>query len=306
MPDLAVIGDINADILMPIDKFPELEKEVSAKDLKVTPGGNACNSALACSKLGIDTGFIGKLGNDLFGNFLKENLEENGVDTRALISGDLLTSGATCALIKASGRAFVSFKGDAARLSINDIDWDYVKDAKGVLFSGSYHVLDLRPDLPDALKKAKELGLITFLDTTYDTKGEWKDLYPAIPYIDYLFVGSEGEVMAGSPDPVEIGKFFQDLGAKLVVVKRGDEGSYIFKKNSMSKLSAFDVEAVDGTGCGDAFVSGFIYGVLSGFELEKSHIFASACGGITATGYGTASQPNLREVKEFLESKGLM
>ncbi len=54
MPELVVIGDINVDVLMPIKKFPELEKEVSAESLTLTPGGNGCNSALAAAKLGID------------------------------------------------------------------------------------------------------------------------------------------------------------------------------------------------------------------------------------------------------------
>ncbi len=198
-------------------------------------------------------------------------------------------------------RAFVSFKGSAAHLSKNEINWDYVKTAKGVLFSGFYHIRDLRNDLAEVCKKAKDFGVKVFLDTTFDPILKWDDLFPALPYIDYLFVGCEGEVITGSKIPEEIGNFFLEKGSKVVIVKRGDEGSHIFTKNSKQSLPAFKVDVVDGTGCGDAFVSGVIYGILEGMDIETAHKFGAAAGAITATGFGTTSQPTISDIKNFLE-----
>ena len=92
-----------------------------------------------------------------------------------------------------------------------------------------------------------------------------------------------------------------EKGAKLVVVKRGGEGSHVFTSSGVHSLPSFRVNVLDPTGSGDEFDSAFIYGVLKGFELEKCHEYAAAAGAISVAGYGAKAQPTTKEIEAFLK-----
>lgn len=303
--DVVVIGDINVDVLTSVNELPKKEEEVALKSLKLAPGGNACLSALACSKLGLTTGFIGKISKDTFGGYLLDTLQKENVDVGGLkiVSGQ---TGATVALVYPdSKRSFLSHKGVTATLSYKDIDFDYLSGTKVILLAGYYHCEALRQDALLLFKKAKERGILTAIDTSFDTKGNWEDVYPLLKYTDVFFLGCEREGVTGEKSPMRAGNFLLERGVRLACVKMGEEGSIIMSKNKgCEEIRGFKVDSVDGTGCGDAFNAGFLLGILEKRSLRQSGFFANAVGALVSTKYGGyAAMPTRTEIEKFLKEK---
>jgi len=303
--DVVVVGDINVDILAPVSQLPKPEEEVSLKELHLSPGGNACNSALACSRLGLVTGFIGKISKDPLGGYLMGVLEKESVDIGGLkiVPGN---TGATVALVYPdSRRSFLSYKGATSTLSLRDVDFDYLRGAKVLFLAGYYHCASLRQDAVTLFKKAKEKGMFTALDTSFDTKGKWTDVYPLLKYTDVVFLGSsEREGVTGEKSPIRAGTFLLKHGARIACVKMGDEGSIIMSERGAEEVPAFKVNAVDGTGCGDAFNAGFLLGLSEKKSLKQCGLLGNAVGAIVATKYGVyEALPTRKELEAFIRER---
>ncbi len=303
--DVAVVGDINVDILSSVSQLPKKEEEVSLEKMHLAPGGNACLSALACRRLGMGTGFVGKIGNDPFGGYLLDVLQDEGVDIGGLkiVKGQ---TGATVALVYPdSKRSFLSYKGVTSSLSLRDVDWEYISSADVLLLAGFYHCSSLRADGMLLFKKAKEKGMTTAIDTSFDTKGRWKDVYPLLKYTDIFFLGCEREGVTGEKAPMSAGSFLLERGVKTACVKMGEEGSIVMdREEGCEEVPAFDVEAVDGTGAGDAFNAGFLLGLKEGRPLRERGLLANAVGALVATEYGGyGALPTRKRLEEFLEER---
>ena len=137
--DAIVIGELNIDLILWGAPFPEYEKEKLAEDMRFTMGSSSAITAHNLSTIGSKAGFIGLAGNDTFGNYIIKNLRRSGVDTSAIIRDDSLKTGATIVLTNPPKKALVTYMGAMAELSIDDIDWDYIKDARH-LHLGSYYL----------------------------------------------------------------------------------------------------------------------------------------------------------------------
>lgn len=303
--DVAVVGDINVDVLTSVSRLPEVEEEVSLKEMHLAPGGNACLSALACSKLGMSTGFVGKIGKDAFGGYLLDLLQKESIDIGGLKISEGQT-GATVALVYPdSRRSFMSYKGVTADLSLRDVDFEYISTAKFLLLAGFYHCISLRDKAPEIFRRAKGMGITTALDTSFDTKGRWDDVFPVLKHTDIFFLGSsEREGVTGQKSPMRAGKFLLDHGVRIACIKMGEEGSIIMTENGSEEIPGFKVDAVDGTGAGDAFNAGFLLGMSEGKSLRSCGLLGNAVGALTATKYGGyAALHDKPQVENFLKGR---
>jgi sugar/nucleoside kinase (ribokinase family) len=153
------------------------------------------------------------------------------------------------------------------------------------------------------LKQAKEAGVTTCLDTVYDATGRWMDvLAPCLPYAD-VFLPSleEAKCLTGKEEPAEIAKVLMDRGVKTVAIKLGERGSYVRSADGEVRAPAYKVRAVDGTGSGDAFVAGYLAGIISGWDMERTARFANAVGALCVTALGTtAGVRNMQDTERFL------
>jgi sugar/nucleoside kinase (ribokinase family) len=125
------------------------------------------------------------------------------------------------------------------------------------------------PRMAKVLKAAQARGLTTSLDTAWDLKGKWlKTLKPCLPFLDY-FMPSEREVkmLLGHVQTAKAARAFQKMGAKNVVLKLGEKGSYLLSRSGAEiKVPAFKAKVVDTTGAGDAFCAGFLKGLSLGLD----------------------------------------
>ena len=153
------------------------------------------------------------------------------------------------------------------------------------------------------LKTAQEAGVTTCVDTVWDATGRWMELMaPLFPHTD-LFLPSLAEAVeiTGRTEPPDVAAALLDLGVKTVALKMGEEGSYVRTADTELRVPAYDVDVIDGTGAGDAFVAGFICGHLAGWDLARTTRFANAVGALCTTGTGTtAGVSDFASTIEFL------
>jgi sugar/nucleoside kinase (ribokinase family) len=306
---IVCLGQIVADIIAkPVLEMPEKGKLKLLKNISLRSGGGAVNTAISLSKLGIKASVIGKVGNDGFAKFVLEDLKKNNVETKGIsVDRDAGTS-ANLVLVSSDGeRSFLQYIGANAEFKENDINWEIIKKAKILHYTGALLLFkfDGKP-AARVLKKVKELGITTSLDIVWDPKGEWmKKLRYCLPYVD-IFVPSfiEGKMLTGKNKKEEIAEELLKRGVKTVAITLGKDGCYIRTKTEKISLPAYKTKVVDTTGAGDAFAAGFLTGYLRGYDLLNTGKLANAvaCMCVSKIG-GTEGIRSLKETLEFIKEK---
>lgn len=305
MSEIVCLGIVVADVIAwPVDAYPQRGELSLCREMWPSIGGCAANTSIGLQKLGVPTSIIGKVGRDGFGDMVRGILQSHGLNTAGLATDESAKTSATMVMIAGDGeRSFIHYIGANAEFTAEDINWDLLQDAKLVHVAGHF-VMPKFDGSPTAqvLKKAREMGLKTALDTVWDASGRWMEtLRPALPYIDY-FVPSFHEArqcVPGATTPQEVARAFQDEGVGVVALKMGEKGCYIRSGDDEWRIPAYKVESVDATGAGDAFAAGFLAGVVNDFDLEQTGRLANAVGASCVTQVGTIA--GIRPLNETLE-----
>ncbi len=262
-------------------------------------GGSAGNTILGLACLGVTTGFIGKVGNDTYGDFYRENLAQNGIEDKLLTSN--LPSGVASTFISPEGeRTFGTYLGAAASLKAEDLTPDMF-EGYAYLYVEGYLVQDHAMILR-AIELAKKAGLLVCLDmASYNIVEGDKDFFTLLidKYVDILFANEEeARAFTGCCQPKEA---LDILGSKchIAIVKVGAEGSYVRRGSETVKVQAMDVhKVIDTTGAGDYFASGFLYGLTCGYTLEQCARIGSLLAGNVIQVVGTTvSAEKWNEIK---------
>lgn len=297
-----VAGNAVVDIIgKPIDRLPERGRLLLIDTLETHIGGNGPNVAAALARLGTRVAVAGRVGDDLYGRFLLEALQREGVQTGAMVCGDGVT-GVTLVAVDSTGeRSFLHHLGENARFGPDDLDWDQARH-HDVFLLAAHFVLPAMDGAPAAaaLARARQLGLQTALDVCWDREGRWWSLLaPCMPHVDY-FLPSEEEarMLSGESEPSAMAAFFLDHGCGAVAIKRGEQGSYFRAGETSFFTPAFRVPVAETTGAGDCFVAGFLTGLLRGWEWETTLRFANACGAHSVQSVGAVT--GMRQAEEIL------
>ncbi len=304
-------GIIVADIVVsPVDQFPERGQLQQVENADLYIGGLAAATARSLCRLGVAAGVLGKVGTDQFGDYLEKVLEEAGVDMRGFLRDENTTTCIVIALIAGDGeRSFLVYPGSSAEFQEEDIDFDLVKQAKIFHYGGpaSTSAMEGEP-LARVMKRARDLGCKTSIDTVWDSTGRWMEtLGAAIGHTDYLFTSyEEGRELSGTGDIHKMAETFLDMGVELAIIKMGPEGSYIRSRDTEVRIPAHQVDAVDTTGAGDCYVGGFLKGLVEGWPLEKTARFANAVGGLATTQRGgSEAVTSIEAVEKFTKEHPL-
>lgn len=294
MADVTCLGILVADVIgKPVDVIPERGKLVLVDTMELHTGGCASNTGTALAKIGIDTVIMGKVGSDGFGDFMVGELSKHGADCSGIVRDPKTHTSATMVMVHGDGeRSFIHYIGANAQLREEDVSFDVVRKS-GILHVAGTFLMPAFDGQPTAnvLKKAKDLGITTSLDTCWDSRGNWmKLLAPCLPYIDY-FVPSieEARMITGRHEPADIAGLLLDRGVGTVALKMGDQGCYIRSKDIELSIPIYQVEAVDACGAGDAFAAGWLAGVVNGWDLERTGKFANAVGAFCVTALGATT-----------------
>jgi sugar/nucleoside kinase (ribokinase family) len=309
MADVTCLGILVADLVgKPVEEYPERGKLVLVDQLELHSGGCAASTGVALAKIGIKAGMIGKVGSDGLGDFMVGVLEKHGIDSRGVVRDPKAGTSGTMVMVHADGeRSFIHYLGANATLTEDDVDFDLLKGTKILHVAGSFLMTAFDGE-PTArvLKRAQGLGIITTLDTAWDSKGRWMSLLaPCLPYVDYAVPSiEEARMVTGKHDPADVAKVLMDHGVKVAGLKMGEEGCYIRSADEEIRIPKYDVEAIDALGAGDCFAAGFLTGILHGWDLEKTGRFANAVGACCVQALGaTTGVRSLEDTIAFMESK---
>jgi len=312
MIDVACIGILVADVIAkPVDSIPKPGLLERIDSIAIYSGGCAMSAGIDMSKIGLRTAVLGKVGNDSFGSFLCGELEKYNVETAGIAIDRNIQSSASVVISASNGeRSFLHVVGANGTFCYDDINWDIIEDSRIVFVAGTM-LMDAfdGADCARVLKKCKEMGKTTVLDTAWDSKGRWMNvLKPCMPYIDVFMpsIDEAIELAGGEKDPAKIADIFFDLGVRQVVIKLGSQGCYLreTKEAEGVVIPCFKVKAVDTTGAGDSFCAGFLSGMAKGLSFTECGRFANAVGAhcVQAMGASTGIR-SYEEIQEFIRKQ---
>ncbi|PRX22367.1 fructokinase [Orenia metallireducens] len=304
-----------------IDFIPLDQNNMS---FKKNPGGAPANVAVGLSNLGAKTTFVGKVGNDLLGHFLKETLDEKGVNTESMILTDEARTGLVFVTLDESGERSFSFYINPSAdtfLRKEDIDNEIFKEHK-ILHFGSISLIN-EPACSAtkyAVQQAKEQGMLISYDPNLrlnlwkSSEAAKEGIVSMLGEADILKISDEELEFITGNDDVESGvkQLEEEYNISLIYITFGSKGSYYYYKGELEFVPAIKVETVDTTGAGDAFVSGILYNLnetdkqinkLDKEFLNTTTKFASVSGALAASQKGAMSAlPTLEQVKELLKN----
>ena len=266
---------------MTLVDMPALEKilnQVSSRSIAV-PGGSACNTAVGIGQLGGPTRFVGKRGNDDTGQFFQNALVERGVEPMLMTSA--LPTGRVLSIITPDAqRTMLTYLGASADTQPEEITTECFTDTAVVHLEG---YLLFNPELmAAALKAVKKAGALISLDlASFTVVEQSKAILDDIIENDVnILIANEDEALAytGLKDEVRaLARLAQHVD--LAILKVGARGSFIQQEDRVVCIPAQGSgKAIDTTGAGDLWASGFLYGLVNGYSHEKSGRLASACG----------------------------
>jgi sugar/nucleoside kinase (ribokinase family) len=305
--DVVCLGILVADaIARPVDDVPPRGALELVDEISLHAGGCALNTASALVRLGLEARVVGKVGVDPFGDFILKLLDERGVDRRGVLQDSAVSTSATVVLVDSAGeRTFLHLPGANGELRREELDEDALFSGRALHVAGALVMPELDGS-PTAgvLEEAKARGLTTSLDTVWDATGRWERLLPSLPHLD-LFVPSlaEGSAISHEPEPESVAAWLRERGVGTVAIKLGAEGCFVASEEFEGFVAAPAVEAIDGTGSGDAFAAGLLYGHLAGWPLERAAALANAAGALAATAVGAVE--GVRGLEETLALAGL-
>lgn len=305
--DVIVVGELNIDLIMnQMDAFPETGKEILARQMTFTLGSSAAIFASNISTLEIKVAFIGKIGNDLFGSFCRDQLHSKGVDTSMIFLDNALSTGATVILNNGEDRANVTYAGAMDFLTPDEITEEMLSKGKHLHFSSYFMQEGFKDKLDILFEKAKKAGLTTSLDIQWDPAERWDfDYRRILPLVD-VFLPNEKELLCITKQST-IERAINELSAfaNTIVVKRGAHGSLMHYQNSLLPCGPFiNKNVVDAIGAGDSFNAGFISRFVQQYPLADCQKFGNLTGAISTTkAGGTNAFVNYQETMRIAKEK---
>lgn len=314
MGKIVALGEVVADIYRG-ESASSVEMPFTAR-----PGGAPANVAVAASRLGTEATFVGSVGNDLFGAFILDALEAEGVDTDGVrrCEPPTRTSLAFVEIDKEGDREFTFYRSDPAAdelLSPEDISEELFSGASFVNFGSIPLIQDpVASAIKEAAKRAAGMGVSVAFDVNF-REHLWESVAVAREAVDPLFDLSrivklsddELSPLLGVDDEQEAANTLLDRGVELVLVSLGPDGAFYATSEFSGGVPAFDVEVVDATGAGDAFLAATLsYLSDSGSFDEKTVREAArrgtAAGAFACTDYGAMSAlPTDDELERFMQ-----
>jgi ribokinase len=300
---VVVIGSVNMDLVVRTRMLPRPGETVIGRDFAEVPGGKGANQAVAAARLGARTTMIGCVGDDLFGQRLRQSLVSEHVDVRHLATVAECSSGVAVICVEDSGQNCITVvPGANARLMPDMLQpmSDLIRQAD---------VLLLQLEIPvetvlAAMTLARQHGILTVLDPAPAIQAA----PPHLLQVDVLCPNeTEAEVLSGidvhtEGDAARAARRLQTLGARQVIITMGERGALLCDASGVCEMvPACIINPVDTTAAGDAFAAAVAVQLAEQHDLRQSVRFACAAGAAAASRMGAQpSLPNRRDIAQIL------
>ena len=297
-------GALNVDKLYSVGNIAGADEESFIKSSKSTPGGSAANTIIGLSKLGVSTSFIGKIAEDDDGDLIEYNLAINGVFSNNLIYADEGSTGKCLGFVDENGeRCLYVDPGVNDEIVIDEINSLNIMRCK-IMHYASF-VGDSFKTQIDLLENLNSETILSFDPGMLYVQKGFDEIKPILDRCDILLI-NESELRLlfkdTESDVKQLALKLLDIGISTIVVKKGSEGVFAINNESECDVKAFECDVVDTTGAGDSFNSGFLYGFLNDYPLEKSCEIGNWVASKAIEGFGMEKFPSLNELKEFINN----
>lgn len=269
MADIVTLGELL------IDLTQKGVDELGNGKFVAYPGGAPANVAVAASKLGVKTGFIGKVGNDAFGRGLGETLRSEGVNTDGLfVSDDVPTTMAIVSVDATGEREFAFYRNPGAdtQLTSDEAVKVLTGEMPKILHVGSLSMTTspAKEATLDAISTARDKGVLVSYDPNYraalwDSEEHAIEMMKSLlPFADLLKVSDEEMFMlTGTNDFAEGSKLLSNYGPQIVLVTLGPDGVFVRHGDFAETVPGFKVKVADTNGAGDTFFGAFLGKIVS-------------------------------------------
>ncbi len=287
------LGQCSLDYIGKVDLYPPPDVKCELRETIVQGGGPVATALTALARWGIPCCFAGVVGDDLFGGLIERSLREEGVGTAGLVVRKGSTSQfAFIAAEPGLGRRTIFWRRPGGpELRPEEIDLAILKQAR------VFHTDGLCMEAARfAAEAARRAGLMVVVDG-----GTLREGMLDLARLSDCFVVSEsfGRALAGGDDPRRACRMLSELGPRLVGVTLGKAGYVAMAGGKIMEKAAYPVDAVDTTGCGDVFHAGLIYGLLRGWDAERSlDLGAWAAAQVSRRLGGRSGIPTLTALRE--------
>ncbi len=284
-------------------------------------GGSPGNIAVGVTHHGMKAGFIGKVSDDQFGDYVIDYFNNEGIDTSHITkckNGEKLGLSFT-EMLSSSESSILMYRNDVAdlKLDVEDVDAEYIRSGKALLVSGT--ALAESPSR-EAVLKAVMLAKMNETKIIFDIDyrpHNWKNQDEISIY--YSMVAKEADIIMGSREEFDLTErlirpgmtdeesavYWQNRNARIIVIKHGMKGSTAYTCDDKSfSIKPFPVNARKGFGGGDGYGSGFLYGLYQGWDIQDCLEFGSAEASMMVSSNNCSdSLPNPEQVKAFIKEE---
>ena len=294
--DVLGIGLNATDTLLIVDEFPPYAGKVPLQREMMSPGGQVTTAIVACARLGLKTGYVGTIGDDLRGQIQRESLEGTGVDTSGVLvrEGCPNQSGFIIIDTRTGERTVLWQRADSLRLAVSDLNVDQIISTKMLHIDG-YDT--------EAASYAAGIAQQHGIPVSLDVDSVYPDFEDVLKHVDFLVASSSWpRKWTGEENPVKALRILQrEYGFRAACMTLGQYGSLSLENGSWEYSPAFEVHTVDTTGAGDVFHGAFCYAQLAGMPPRSALEFANAAAAINCTALGARGHiPSVAEVEQVL------
>lgn len=304
MPIITVVGSLNMDLVVRTPRIPVVGETLSGSDIQFIPGGKGGNQAIASSRAGAETHFIGCVGSDSFGPVLLQSLQQAHVNTQNISTLDGVPTGAAIILLEAnSDNRIIIIPGANSQVTPQSVlqRWDDISSSNMLILQ---HEIPLET-VKLVIEKAHHADIQIVLNPA--------PIYPIsdelLAKIDFLIVNEteasvlSGQAVSSCATAITAAEQFFQRGVKTAIVTLGGEGAVLVSRGYRIYQPAFEVEVVDTTAAGDTFVGSFAACTLEGLPPPEAMLYAAAAAGLAVSKLGAQpSIPDRQDVEMLIQN----
>ncbi|TFJ94195.1 ribokinase [Lentibacillus salicampi] len=290
-PNVCIVGSINMDLTVITDKMPMQGETVLGDKFFTSPGGKGANQAVAAARMGANVNFIGAVGDDSFGPTLRQNLANEGVETKGIETmSDEATGTATIILSESDNRIIVA-PGANNRVTPELVmqHSDLIKNSDVVLLQ-----LEIPMETIMAVTELAEANKVPVILNPAPFQPLPEEVLKNTAYL----TPNEIELASMKEDPL-----FESIQEKLIVT-RGDKGISFAENGAEREISGHSVQVTDTTGAGDTFNGALAAELAGGAELSDALVMANAAAALSVSKTGAqGGMPTKQDIQEFLRKR---
>ncbi|MFX0095464.1 MAG: carbohydrate kinase family protein [Candidatus Hodarchaeota archaeon] len=303
--DILGLGEIVIDLLLKIPRFPSPDEKLYVLNSEKQAGGVTANFCVGVARQGLRVAFIGAVGNDEEGTYLRKILQKEGIHDSYLLTLESKVTPVNIVMVTKDGEKAI-LQSEHMRLTLPPAEFitpEIVQNARHLHLTAINFETALK-----TVKLAKEANLTVSLDLESQVVEEYLEEIPKLlKYVD-LLLPNKGGAFAFTQienNPQKASLKLLDYGPKVIIMTLGVEGVLFTTGEDQTLFPAFRVDnVIDTTGAGDAFNAGFITAFLNGFQLEESIKRGQATAALKIQGTGAQKPlPTTSQLEFFLDKR---